>query len=217
MMKNIFSLVSMLLIMNSCSINKTIYVADSFANCESNESQKCIKIKEALEDDWTLLNGNIEGFEYKEGSTYKMEVKVTKIKDPVAGGSNLKYKLIKIIYEEISEPTQELSSFKGVWKVSKLTGIDNLSKSPTLIIDFDTKKVSGNAGCNSYGTDFSIEGDHLKFGIPNATKMMCTNIKIEKAFFSCLQNTSQYKLVDGELKFYAKDGEELLNLSSINK
>lgn len=205
------------LLLSSCNTTKTIYVADTFADCKNVESQKCLKIKEALEDDWALLNGNIEGFEYKEGATYKMEVKITKIKDPVAEGDNLKYKLIKIIYEEISNPPQELSSFKGNWKVSKLTGIVNLSKSPTLTINFDTKKISGNAGCNSYGTDFSIDGDQIKFGIPNATKMMCTNIKIEKTFFSCLQNTSQYKLVDGKLKFYAKDGKEQMTCAKIEE
>lgn len=203
--------------MSSCSVNKTIYVSDSFADCKDNKPQKCLKVKEALEDDWTLLNNNIEGFEYNEGVTYKMEVKVIKIKNPSIDGSNLKYKLIKIIFEEKSKPSQELSSFKGNWKISKLTGIDNLSKSPTLTIDFDTKKISGNAGCNSYGIDYSIEGDQIKFGIPNATKMMCTNIKVEKTFFSCLQETSSYKIIDGQLKLYDKDGEEQMTCHKVEE
>ncbi len=104
--------------------------------------------------------------------------------------------------------SQALLSFNGNWKVSKLVGIDSLSKSPTLIIDVNAKKISGNAGCNSYGTAFSIEEDQIKFETPLATKMFCTNMNIEKAFFNCLKNTSNYKFVDGNLTFYDKEGIE---------
>ncbi len=196
------------LLLNSCSTTKTIYVADSFANCKGGESEKCIQVKEAQEDDWTLLNNTIEGFDYKEGSIYKIEVKTTKIKNSSSDGTTLKYKLVKVIYKEKSEMPEEKLSFNGNWKVSSLIGLDNLSKSPTLNIDHIKKQISGNAGCNSYGVDFSIEGNQIKFGIPVATKMMCSNMKVEKTFFNCLQNTSQYKLVDGKLKLYSKDGEE---------
>ena len=194
--------------MSSCSVQKTIYVADSFADCKDQSAQKCLKVKEAQEDDWTLLNDTIEGFDYKEGYTYKIEVRATKIKNPSVEESNLKYKLVKIIYQEKSKMSQALLSFNGNWKVSKLVGIDSLSKSPTLIIDVNAKKISGNAGCNSYGTAFSIEEDQIKFETPLATKMFCTNMNIEKAFFNCLKNTSNYKFVDGNLTFYDKEGIE---------
>jgi heat shock protein HslJ len=123
----------------------------------------------------------------------------------------------KNINKEESTTNQDKMVLNGNWKISRLIGLDKLSKSPTLTIDFDAKKISGNAGCNSYGTDFSIEEDQIKFGIPVATKMMCTNMKVEKAFFNCLQNTSQYKLVDGELKFYDKDGEEQMVCAKIEE
>jgi heat shock protein HslJ len=207
-MNKIITLLSIILILSSCGVHKTIYVADSFADCEGQSSQKCLKVKEAPEDDWTLLHDPIEGFDYKEGSTYKIEVKATKIKNPSADGSNLKYKLIKIIYQEKSKMSQETASFNGNWKVSKLIGLDSLTKSPTLNIDFDTKKISGNAGCNSYGSSFVIKDNEVKFELIAATKMYCTNMNIEKAFFDCLQKTSSYKIIDGQLKLYAKDGEE---------
>jgi len=209
-MTKMISLFILTLLLNSCSTTKTLYVADATVDCEGVTSQKCLKIKENKEDDWSLFYDSIEGFDFKEGYTYKIEVKITKIKNPPTDGSNLKYKLVNLIYQEKTESNKEQLSFKGKWKIANLIGMDSLAKSPTLHIDLNTKKINGNAGCNSYGTDFTIEGDQIKFGIPIATKMMCTNMKIEKIFFDCLQNTSHYKIVDGALKLYSKDSKELL-------
>jgi len=214
MMKNIFSLLSIILIMTSCSVNKTIYVADLYSDCSDDASKKCLKIKDAVEDEWVLLNDEIENFDYEEGYTYKIEVNGTKIKNPTADEHAYKYKLVNLIYQEKTESNEVLLSFKGKWKISNLIGMDSLAKSPTLHIELDAKKISGNAGCNSYGTDFTIEGDQIKFGLPIATKMMCSNMKIEKIFFDCLQNTSYYKIVDGALKLYSKDDKELLTCIS---
>ena len=104
---------------------------------------------------------------------------------------------------------------KGKWKVSKLVGIDSLSKSPTLNIDLSTKKISGNAGCNNYGASFSIDKDQIKFETPFATKMYCTNMPIEKAFFECLQNASSYQIENGKLKLFSPENKELLECNSI--
>lgn len=205
------------LLLNSCSTTKIIYVADAIVDCEGVTTQKCFNIKENKEDDWTLFYDSIEGFDYEEGFIYKIEMEITKIKNPPSDGSNLKYKLIRIIYQEKSKKSQEKLTFDGKWEVSNLIGINSLSKSPTLLIDLETKKISGNAGCNSYGSDFSIEGNQLKFTTPVATKMYCSNMKIEKTFFNCLRTTSNYKFVDGSLTFYTKDGNELMTCAKLKE
>jgi len=201
--------------LNSCGTNKIIYVADTLKDCEGVAGQKCLQVKENKEDEWSLLSQPIEGFDYKEGFTSKIEVDVIKIKNPPVHSSSLKYKLVKIIYQEKSESVQQDLSLKGEWIVSKLVGIDSLSKSPTLTIDLEAKKISGNAGCNNYGASFSIDKEQLKFETPFATKMYCTNMKIEKAFFESLQKSSSYKLVNGELTFFSKDGKELLTFNIV--
>jgi len=203
--------------MTSCSVNKTIYVADLYSDCDDDPLKKCLKIKDAVEDNWILLNDQIEGFDYKEGYTYKIEVIGTKIKNPSVDEHAYKYKLVNLIYQEKTESNVGLVSFNGKWKISNLIGMDTLAKSPTLHIDLDAKKINGNAGCNSYGADFTIEGDQINFGIPIATKMMCTNMKIEKTFFDCLQNTTYYKIVDGSLKLYSKDGTEQMACSKVEE
>jgi len=201
--------------LSSCGTNKIIYVADTLTDCEGDAGKKCLQVKENKEDEWTLLSLPIEGFDYKEGFTSKIEIDVIKIKNPPVHSSSLKYKLVKIIYQEKSETIQQDLSLKGKWKVSKLVGIDSLSKSPTLTIDLEAKKISGNAGCNNYGASFSIEKEQLKFETPFATKMYCTNMNIEKAFFECLQNTSYYQIENGKLKLFSSENEKLLECNSV--
>ena len=207
-MTKIIPLLVLTVFLNSCSTTKVIYVADSYAACEHSKSDNCLQIKENKEDDWVVVPNTIEGFDYKEGFTHKIKVEINKMKDASDNEPKLTYKLIKVIYQEKSETKQENINFEGQWKVSNLIGMEKLAISPTLNFDAKATKVDGKAGCNTYGTSYSVNGNKIKFGIPAATKMYCQNMKIEKAFFSCLQNITQYKLVDGNLTFYSKDGTE---------
>jgi len=209
-MKKIIPLIVLTILLNSCSENKIIYVADSFADCEGDLSQQCLKIKESKDEEWKLLYQEIEGFDYKEGFTYKIEVNIKKTKDPAADGSSLRYKLVKIIYQEKSKVALQTKSLQGNWKVSKMMGIDSLAKSPTLIIDAESNKISGNAGCNKYGASYTIDGNIINFETPFATKMYCTNMKIEVAFFDCLSKTAYYKLDNENLQLFSKEEELLL-------
>ncbi|MDH5412580.1 MAG: DUF4377 domain-containing protein [Flavobacteriaceae bacterium] len=209
-MKKIIPLIIVTIFLNSCSENKIIYVADSFDDCEGVSSQQCFKIRESKDEEWKFLYQEIEGFDYEEGFTYKIEVNIKKTKGPAADGSLLRYKLVRIIYQKKSKVALQTKSLHGNWKVSKMMGIDSLAKSPTLIIDTESKKISGNAGCNKYGASYTIDGNIINFETPFATKMYCTNMKIEDAFFDCLSKTVYYKLDNKNLQLFSKEEELLL-------
>ena len=162
-----------------------------------------------------MFYDQIEGFDYKEGHTYKLEVNVSKIENPPADGSSLKYKLVKLIYKELAkEKIHTAHTLLGKWKVTNIVGMDSLAINPTLI--FKDTKISGRAGCNNYGADYTLNDGTISIGLAMATKMYCTNMPIEKAFFSCLQKTKSYKIVDGKLILYSQDNKELLSCSSSN-
>ncbi len=48
-------------------------------------------------DKWESFSQTIEGFDYEEGYRYDLDVKITKIENPPADASSLRYELIKLI------------------------------------------------------------------------------------------------------------------------
>lgn len=213
MTSKISTLIIVLALTTSCSTNKIIYVAGTVDNCKDSDSQKCLRVKENKEDDWTLLSNSIEGFEHKEGVTQKIEVTIQKVKNPATNKSAFTYKFVKLIYEEkdVFEAPNRLVLNKDQaekWQVNTIVGIDSLAKQPTLI--FKDGQTSGNAGCNNYSAAFTLNGNEITFGLVMATKMHCTNMPIEKAYFGCLSKTKTYKLLDNKLIFYDKDNTELM-------
>jgi len=215
-MSKFFILISIVVLTTSCDKNKIIYVADSMVECEGTAEQKCLQIKENKEDEWTLFYDTIEGFEYKEGFLHKIEVSISKIKNPPADGSTLKYKLNNIIYQEaISTKSAQNLALANQWKVKSIVGLDSLVINPTIIFDEAANTISGNAGCNNYNTTFIKKDDLLSFGMVISTKMMCTNMNIEKAFVNCLAQCKSYKIIDNQLVFFDKVNEELMVCSSI--
>lgn len=212
-MTRITSLLLLTLFLNSCNTTKVIYVADSYATCKNSKSEKCLQVKENKEDDWTTIPNLIEGFDYKEGYTHKIEVEISKTKNASDNESQLKYKLTKILYQEKSKTSQTKTAFIGKWKVFSLAGMGKVKKTPTLNIDTSSSKISGNAGCNTYGTTYTLHGKNITFETPVSTKMFCPSMSIEKTFFGCLQNTAYYKIIDGNLVFYSKDDKEQITCS----
>ncbi|WP_438710650.1 DUF4377 domain-containing protein [Aquimarina muelleri] len=99
-MNNFVVLVSFLFLFSSCKETKTIYIAGSLADCVGVAPQKCMLYKENPTEDWLFFYDTIEGFEYEEGYVYEIEVTVTKIENPPADGSSLKYTLVKIVSKE---------------------------------------------------------------------------------------------------------------------
>ena len=220
MTSRISTLIIVLVLTTSCSTNKIIYVASTLDNCEGNSSQKCLQVKENKEDDWTLLLNTIEGFEHKEGVMQKIEVTIHKVKNPTTDESAINYKFVKLIYEEkdvIEVPISLVMNKNHAekWQVNTMVGMDSLAKKPTLI--FKDGQASGNAGCNNFSTAFTLNGNEISFGLVMATKMHCTNMPIEKAYFDCLSKTKTYKLFGNELTLYDANNAELMQCTILKE
>ena len=214
-MSKIVSLLVLAVLITSCDEKKTIYVGPNLVNCEVVGNRKCMQVKENKGDEWQLFYDHIEGFDYEEGFTYKLEVKVSKIENPPADGNSLEYKLIKVIYQEPSiEKIAIEPSLLGQWKVDKINGLDSLPKQPTLT--FADGKVSGNAGCNRYSASYNTAENAITIGIAMTTKMYCSHMDIEKAFFDCLQKIKSFEIKDNRLYFYSENNEQLISLLAEN-
>jgi heat shock protein HslJ len=82
------------------SIEKTIYVGPLLVDCQGEGPQMCMLVKENPGDEYTLFYDQIEGFEFEEGFEYKLIVKEEQVADPPAGGSSLKWSLVRVESKE---------------------------------------------------------------------------------------------------------------------
>lgn len=83
-------------------------------------------------------------------------------------------------------------------------------RAPTFTVDQDGR-VSGKAGCNSYGGAAQIEEDRINFGDLFATKMFCEGtMEQEMAFLHSLEQTVQYRIEAGKLALLDGTGSRLV-------
>jgi len=54
-------------------------------------------VREDPNSDWEMFYDSIEGFEYQEGTQYKISVTITNIENPPTDASSLKYTLVEIL------------------------------------------------------------------------------------------------------------------------
>ncbi|WP_370897891.1 DUF4377 domain-containing protein [Chryseobacterium gossypii] len=74
---------------------KTLIIGPETADCTGVAPMKCLQVKETSNGSWVNLYSNIEGFTYEPGYEYVLKVKTEKIAQPPAGGSSVKYILLK--------------------------------------------------------------------------------------------------------------------------
>lgn len=105
-MKNILFFLAVLLI--SCApVGKTLYVASETRQCTGVGLMECMLIKwDVNQPEWELFYDSIDGFEYERGYEYELSVIQTKIENPPADGSSIKFTLSKVVSK-----TQKQSEF----------------------------------------------------------------------------------------------------------
>ena len=111
-LKNINSkwLAAFLLVTNilffSCGGNKLTgqtelwTIASQRTSCTGVALQQCYLVKRDGNSSWELFYNEINGFQYKEGYEYRIEVEVIPVENPPADGSSQSYTLKKVLSEE---------------------------------------------------------------------------------------------------------------------
>ena len=74
-----------------------LYVDSKLVDCVGVGPQQCMLIKEDLDSEWQMFYDVIEGFDYQEGTQYKLSVTITEIENPPADSSSLEYTLVEVL------------------------------------------------------------------------------------------------------------------------
>lgn len=83
------------------------------------------------------------------------------------------------------------------------------------MVDFDKEgEVTGNVGCNSFGGDYKLNGNEIKFGTISTTLMACEepiNTQ-ESSVLKTFTDTAMYEVNGDTLTITAADGDSLVIL-----
>lgn len=73
---------------------------------------------------------------------------------------------------------------------------------PTLVLE--AGKLTGNAGCNNYFGELSLDATAGNFKTNNvgSTRKMCDNMEVESQFFNMLKEVDKYVVNAGVLELY---------------
>ncbi|MGY5151803.1 MAG: DUF4377 domain-containing protein [Candidatus Nitrosopumilus sp. bin_6a] len=82
---------------NALSETKILYVDSKLVDCVGVGPQQCMSIRENPNSDWQMFYDKIDGFDFQEGTQYKLEVMISNVENPPADSSSLKYTLIEIL------------------------------------------------------------------------------------------------------------------------
>ena len=59
----------------------------------------CMQVAYSQDEPYELFYEQIEGFDFREGTSYVIDVKVTEVENPSADASSLEYTLVEVIAE----------------------------------------------------------------------------------------------------------------------
>lgn len=195
----------------SCSKDneKTFYVADTLVNCTGVSTQKCLQIKENEKDNWKSFYGKIEGFNYEVGYVYKLKVEVSKVENPAADASSIKY----ILLEVLDKTKTPVSLAKGSWMVVKIKDRITFDRNPVITLTMPQGQIQGSTSCNKFFGSIDLENNNFKVSNIGSTKMMCKSMETEQLFLETLHEVVSYKIENDYLKLMTADQSVVMQCS----
>lgn len=92
---------------NSGSKSIELYVDSKRVDCVGVAPQKCLRTRTDPNGEWQFFYDTIEGFDYKEGFTYKLKVNTFNVENPPADASSIRYELDEVISKTAVENNQK--------------------------------------------------------------------------------------------------------------
>lgn len=74
-----------------------LWIEPELVECEGVAPMECMQVSRTQGGDLELFYDQIEGFTHEQGTSYVIDVRVTKVDDPPADASSLQYSLVEIV------------------------------------------------------------------------------------------------------------------------
>ena len=113
--------------------------------------------------------------------------------------------------------------FDKEWKLTALNGeaitVDTTFKrDPLLVFGKENNQVSGNGGCNGFGSSFELSGDDgIVISDITATQMACPNLDLEQRFFEVLKAVKSYRIEGHTLTLADENGGATAQFELVTK
>lgn len=206
------------LIFNSCKTLKTtelFYVNSYRVDCMGVGPMKCLQVKNNIEDDWQAFYQEIEGFHYKPGYTYQIQVEklvLPKEKIP-ADGSSLKYSLVK----QISKTIDKSLRLNDFWVLTSV-GNSPIQKIGLLMeIDIVKQQMTLTLFCNNLRAKLkTVTASEVQFSEMISTRKFCPEIKTDNLISSYLQEVTNYKIKNNTLILFNTNNDPVLTFKKID-
>ncbi|WP_179402650.1 DUF4377 domain-containing protein [Burkholderia guangdongensis] len=81
-------------------VTKIVYVAPRKAHCVGVAPMECLKVRGRTDEPWSLWYTGIDGFDFRPGYRYVLEVDEYAVAQPPADGSSVRWVLKRIVRRE---------------------------------------------------------------------------------------------------------------------
>lgn len=194
---------------------RTVYVGPVLVDCVGVAPQQCLQVKDSADGAYELFYSGIEGFDFQPGYVYELRVAVTPVENPPADAPNETWSLVEVV-----SMTRALEG--TLWQLVTFPDADGetvnaLTGATTLELD-GSGRFGGNAGCNSYGGSYTLDGTALELGDAVSTLMACLDEALmmqETQFLGNLANVASYAIVDDQLQLLDSNGTALMTFDAV--
>lgn len=229
-MQKVLSFVFVAFLSTSCSVNKNkanisekTYWVNSFkVDCEGEGKMECLQIQQNDKIDpngWLYFYSTIEGFDYRPGFIYKINVRETEldVSQVPADVSSIKYELIEVVEKRVDESLR----IADIWVLEAIEG-ENLNQATTDVratfqVDVVNKRVYGNSSCNNFnGTLTSLNSNEIQISTIASTRMLCRNNTIENRYLKLLETAKTYEIGLNQLRMFDIDNKNVLTFKKVD-
>ncbi len=192
------------------SAGTTLYVGSHQVPCTGVAPQMCMLVREDPKDDWTLFYDQIQGFEYEPGFQYELLVQKQEVENPPADASSIRWTLLEIVSKErdLEGTTWVLDLY--VNSAGQPTGLQPDTQITVLFAD---GQLGGDAGCNSYTGQYTIDGAKIAIGVGAMTMMYCGPEEVmeqEQEYMAALGSSASYHIEGDGLRIANATGDTIL-------
>lgn len=195
------------------------YVGPEMAPCMDVPTEMCLQVKENPEENYAPFYGWIDGFCFRPGFEYVIKVMEEPVLNPPADISSKNWTLVEVISKTGAATA---SNLEGVsWSLdSYLSGegkTECLLPYSEITALFESGRISGNGGCNSYTGNYVTQGNNITLSGIISTLMFCMdNISNqESVYFLNLENAATYNISGNLLRMMDANGTVILTYSVV--